>query len=53
MDFALPTYIDSLRRRVREFVTRRIIPLEADRSNYVTRLIRLRGRRDQKASRAE
>jgi acyl-CoA dehydrogenase len=34
MDFSLPAEIDSLRERVREFVTRRIIPLESGRANY-------------------
>jgi acyl-CoA dehydrogenase len=34
MDFSLPAEIDSLRRRVREFVASRIIPLEADADNF-------------------
>jgi acyl-CoA dehydrogenase len=34
MDFNLPAQIDSLRERVRELVTHRIIPLEADAANF-------------------
>jgi acyl-CoA dehydrogenase len=34
MDFSLPPEIEALRERVREFVTRRIIPLESDPANY-------------------
>jgi acyl-CoA dehydrogenase len=34
MDFTLPNEIETLRHRVREFVSQRIIPLEADRANY-------------------
>lgn len=34
MDFTLPPEIDELRLRVRDFVSKEIVPLEADRSNY-------------------
>jgi acyl-CoA dehydrogenase len=34
MDFSLPPEIESLRARVRELVTSRIIPLESDRANF-------------------
>ena len=34
MDFALPPHIDALRREVRDFIDREVIPLEADRANY-------------------
>ncbi len=34
MDFRLPAHVDDYRRRVREFVTREIIPLEVDRASY-------------------
>jgi acyl-CoA dehydrogenase len=34
MDFALPPELDAVRRRVREFVEDRLIPLEADRASY-------------------
>ncbi|RVT92222.1 acyl-CoA dehydrogenase [Rhodovarius crocodyli] len=34
MDFALPPELDAIRRRVREFVEDRLIPLEADRASY-------------------
>ena len=34
MDFSLPTDIEDVRRRVRDFVETRLIPLEADRANY-------------------
>jgi acyl-CoA dehydrogenase len=34
MDFRLPAEIDNLRQRVRELVTRRIIPLESDPANF-------------------
>jgi acyl-CoA dehydrogenase len=34
MDFTLDPAIDDVRRRVRRFVDERLIPLEADRSNY-------------------
>jgi len=34
MDFKLPPEIDDYRSRVREFVTRHILPLEADPANY-------------------
>jgi alkylation response protein AidB-like acyl-CoA dehydrogenase len=34
MDFSLPPEIDAVRRRVRDFVEERLIPLEADRANY-------------------
>lgn len=34
MDFALPPELDAIRRRVRDFVQERLIPLEADRSSY-------------------
>lgn len=34
MEFTLPAPIDDVRRRVREFVDERLIPLEADRVNY-------------------
>jgi len=34
MDFSLPPDIEDVRRRVREFVDDRLIPLESDRDNY-------------------
>src|SRR4051812_33622075 len=34
MDFSLPPEIDAVRRRVRDFVDSRLIPLESDRANY-------------------
>jgi len=34
MDFSLPSDIDALRLRVREFVAHEVLPLEADRRNY-------------------
>ena len=34
MDFSLPPDIEDVRRRVREFVDERLIPLESDRANY-------------------
>ncbi|ASC64605.1 acyl-CoA dehydrogenase [Achromobacter denitrificans] len=34
MDFSLPPELEDYRRRVRDFVDRELIPLEADRSNY-------------------
>ena len=34
MDFSLPAEIESLRERVRAFVTQHIIPLESDRANF-------------------
>ena len=34
MDFSLPHDIEDVRRRVREFVDERLIPLESDRANY-------------------
>ena len=34
MDFALPPELDAIRRRVRDFVQDRLIPLEADRASY-------------------
>ena len=34
MDFTLPNEIETLRTRVREFVSKRIIPLEAEPANY-------------------
>ncbi|PZF79018.1 acyl-CoA dehydrogenase [Aestuariivirga litoralis] len=34
MDFTLPPEIDALRLKVRAFVEREVIPLEADRANY-------------------
>ncbi|HZF76433.1 MAG TPA: acyl-CoA dehydrogenase family protein [Acetobacteraceae bacterium] len=34
MDFSLPPHIEEMRARVRDFVDRRLIPLEADRANY-------------------
>ncbi|MFT3988156.1 acyl-CoA dehydrogenase family protein [Aestuariivirga sp.] len=34
MDFSLPPEIDTLRLKVRDFVAREILPLEADRGNY-------------------
>ena len=34
MDFSLPPETDAIRRRIREFVEERIIPLEADPASY-------------------
>lgn len=34
MDFTLPPEVDELRLKVRDFVEREVMPLEADRSNY-------------------
>ena len=34
MDFSLPPELEDYRRRVRDFVDRELIPLEADRANY-------------------
>ncbi len=34
MDFSLPPELEHYRRRVRDFVDRELIPLEADRANY-------------------
>ena len=34
MDFSLSPEIDALRKRIRNFVNKEIIPLEADRANY-------------------
>ena len=34
MDFTLPPDIDDLRLKVRDFIEREVMPLEADRSNY-------------------
>jgi len=34
MDFSLPPELENYRRRVRDFVDRELIPLEADRANY-------------------
>ena len=34
MDFALPPEIEDVRRRLREFVDQKLIPLEADRASY-------------------
>lgn len=34
MDFALPSDVEDLRRRINAFVRERIVPLEADRANY-------------------
>jgi acyl-CoA dehydrogenase len=34
MDFSLPPEIDATRERIRRFVDERLIPLEADRTNY-------------------
>ncbi|WP_160122906.1 acyl-CoA dehydrogenase family protein [Rhodovarius lipocyclicus] len=34
MDFALPPELDAIRRRVRDFVQDRLIPLEAERASY-------------------
>jgi acyl-CoA dehydrogenase len=34
MDFSLPPDIDAVRRRVRDFVEDRLIPLESDRANF-------------------
>lgn len=34
MDFSLPPELEDYRQRVRAFVDRELIPLEADRANY-------------------
>ena len=34
MDFSLTPDVDALRRRIRDFVNDRLIPLEADRANF-------------------
>jgi acyl-CoA dehydrogenase len=34
VDFALPSDVEALRRRVAALVAERIVPLEADRANY-------------------